>query len=116
MIFYMSFSKKANIFSFHKKHDHKIEIKKEKLHEYASLYNMSKKELLLIKKYLQKHLNKDFIKTSTASYALFILFAKKSDEELRFCVNYRKLNTITKKNRYSILLIVEIIARLSKAR
>jgi hypothetical protein len=64
---YVFFKKKTNIFSSHKKHDHIIEIEKEKLHEYTSLYNMSKKELLLIKKYLQKHLNKDFIKTSTTS-------------------------------------------------
>jgi hypothetical protein len=107
--------KKSNIFSSHRKHDHRIEIEKEKSHEYASLYNMSKEELLLIKKYLQEHLNKDFIETSTTSYASSILFAKKSDEELRFCVDYRKLNAITKKNRYSISLIVETIAHLSKA-
>jgi hypothetical protein len=42
------------------------------------------------------------------------LFAKKSNEEFRFCVNYRKLNVIIKKNKYSILLIAKIIARLSK--
>ncbi len=77
---------------------------------------MSNDELLLIKKYLQKHLNKDFIKSSTASYASLILFAKKLDEELRFCVDYRKLNAIIKKNRYFISLIAETIARLSKIR
>ncbi len=77
---------------------------------------MSEDELLLIKKYLQKHLNKEFIKSSTALYASLILFAKKLDEGLRFCVNYRKLNAIIKKNRYLIFLIVEIIARLFKVR
>jgi hypothetical protein len=35
---------------------------------------------------------------------------------LRFCVNYRKLNAIIKKNWYSISLIAETIARLSKAK
>ncbi len=77
---------------------------------------MSKRELLLIKKYLQEYLNKKFIEFSTASYAFLILFAKKSDEELRFCMNYRKLNAIIKKNRYFIFLIAEIIARLFKVR
>jgi hypothetical protein len=111
------FSKeKVDIFSSHRKHDHRIEIENEKSHEYASLYNMSKKELLLIKKYLQKHLNKDFIEISTASYASSILFAKKSDEELRFCVDYRKLNAIIKKNKYLIFLIAKTIARLFKTR
>jgi hypothetical protein len=112
------FKEKTNIFSSHWKHDHRIEREKdhESNHEYVSLYNLSKDELLLIKKYLKEHLNKDFIQSSTAFYASFILFAKKSDDKLRFCVNYRKLNAITKKNRYSILLIAKTIARLFKAK
>jgi hypothetical protein len=110
------FKKKTNILFSHKKHDHKIEIETEKLHEYASFYNMSKDELLLIKKYLQKYLNKKFIKTSTVSYASFILFAKKFDEELRFCVDYRKLNAIIKKNKYLIFFIAKTIVKLFKAR
>jgi hypothetical protein len=46
------FKKKANILSSHKKHDHRIKWKKdhESDHEYTSLYNLSEKELLLIKK------------------------------------------------------------------
>jgi hypothetical protein len=113
------FSKeKADILSSHKKHDHRIELEKdhESNHEYASLYNLSEEELLLIKKYLKEHLNKDFIESSIAFYASFILFAKKSDEELRFCVDYKKLNVIIKKNRYSISLIAETIARLFKTK
>jgi hypothetical protein len=104
--------------SSHKKHDHRIKLEKdhESDHEYASLYNLSEEELQLIKKYFKEHLNKKFIESNTAFYASFILFAKKSDDELRFCVNYRKLNAIIKKNRYSISLIAEIIARLSKAK
>jgi hypothetical protein len=112
------FKKKADILSSHRKHDHRIKLEKdhESDHEYASLYNLSKEELLLIKKYLKEHLNKKFIESSIAFYASSILFAKKSNDELRFCVNYRKLNAIIKKNRYSIFLIAETIARLSKAK
>jgi hypothetical protein len=112
------FKEKTDILSSHKKHDHCIELEKdhESEHEYASLYNLSENELLLIKKYLKKHLNKEFIESSTTSYVSFILFVKKSDEELRFCVDYRKLNAIIKKNRYSISLIAETIAQLFKAK
>jgi hypothetical protein len=91
-------TEKIDVLSSHRKHDHWIELKEEKTHEYASLYNMSEDELLLIKKYLQEHLNKNFIESSIASYAFLILFAKKLDEDLRFCVNDRKLNVIIKKN------------------
>jgi hypothetical protein len=112
------FKKKADILSSHKKHDHCIKLEKnhESNHEYALFYNLSEEELLLIKKYLKKHLKKDFIESSIASYASSILFAKKSDDELRFCVNYKKLNFITKKNKYSIFFIAETIARLSKTK
>jgi hypothetical protein len=112
------FKKKADILSSHRKHDHRIKLEKdhESDHEYASLYNLSEEELLLVKKYLKEHLDKDFIESSIAFYASSILFAKKSDDELRFCVNYKKLNVIIKKNKYSISLIAEIITRLFKAK
>jgi hypothetical protein len=112
------FKKKADILSSHRKHDHRIKFEKdhESDYEYASLYNFSKEKLLLVKKYLKEHLNNNFIESSIAFYASLILFAKKSDDELRFCVNYRKLNAIIKKNRYSISFIAETIARLSKAK
>ncbi len=112
------FKKKTDILSSHRKHDHRIELEKdhESEHEYALLYNLSKDELLLMKKYLKKHFDKEFIELSTTSYASLILFAKKSDDELRFCVNYHKLNAIIKKNRYSIFFIAETIVRLSKAK
>ena len=41
-----------------------------------------------------------------------MLFIKKSNKELRFCVNYRKLNVIIKRNRYFISLIDEILIRI----
>jgi hypothetical protein len=77
------FKKKIDILSSHRKHDHRIKFKKDHKsnHEYASLYNLSKDKLLLIKKYLKKHLNKEFIESSTISYASLIFFVKKSDED-----------------------------------
>ncbi len=77
---------------------------------------MSKEELLLIKNYIKEHLNKNFIESSIAFYTSLILFAKKLNDELRFCNDYRKLNAITKKNRYSISFIAETIACLSKTK
>jgi hypothetical protein len=102
------------LLSHREAHDHRIELKEKIDYKYASLYRMSDEELLLIKQYLKKHLQKNFIKFSSSSYSFSILFVRKSDEELRFCVNYKKLNAITKKNRYSLSLIAEVIARLIK--
>jgi hypothetical protein len=41
------------------------------------------------------------------------MFIKKLGEEIRLCINYCLLNTITKKNCYLILLIKETIANIA---
>ena len=71
---------------------------------------MFKNKLQKIKKYLEKNLKKEFINSSLTLYALSVLFVVKSNKSLRFCVNYRKLNIVTKRNQYSISLIKETLA------
>ena len=61
---------------------------------------------------MDKNLAKGFIKPNSSSYTLPILFVLKKSNSLRFYVDYRRLNAMTKKNRYPIPLIQEIIARL----
>ena len=70
---------------------------------------MSENKLQKIKKYLEKNLKKEFISSSLILYASLVLFVVKSNESLRFYVNYRKLNVVTKRNQYSILLIEETL-------
>ncbi len=45
-------------------------------------------KLQKIKEYLEENLKKKFITLSKASFALSILFVKKKDDSLCFCVNY----------------------------
>jgi hypothetical protein len=45
-----------------------------------------------------------------------ILFVKKPNKGLQFCINYCKLNSLTYKDQYPLLLIKETLTRLSKAR
>ena len=65
---------------------------------YKRLYLMLKDELLVIKKYINKHLNKGFIRSSILLAAALILLAKKLEGGIQFYINYRGLNTITIKN------------------
>ena len=53
-----------------------------------------------------------FITLNKVSYLLFILFALKINNNLRFCVNYRKLNAIIKRNRYFLSLIKKVIDKI----
>ncbi len=79
---------------------------------FESIYALSKKELLILRKYLAKNEKKEFIKKSQSRAEYSILFTLKKDEELRLCVDYQKLNDITIKNRYPLLNINELQNRL----
>ena len=75
---------------------------------------MFRNELLCCRKYFNDMFKKNFIRFNHFSTASFILFVKKSKNELRFCVDYRNLNVMTIKNWYLISLIREILHRLIK--
>ena len=77
---------------------------------------MSLKQLKLVKAYLKDHLKKDFIVFRDAPYTSPVLFVKKSEGGWHFCVNYQKLNVITKKNRYPLPLIEKMLVQLSKVK
>ncbi len=102
--------------SLHRFYDHKIELIDEETSSRSRLYQMFNHKLQKIKKYLIKHLNKEFIFFSFASYVSFILFAEKKDESLRFCVDYRKLNALIKRDHYSLSLIDETLAHIQESK
>ena len=76
---------------------------------YKIPYPISKDELLVIKKYINKYFNKGFIYPSISLIAAPILFTKKLGGGIQFYINYRGLNTIIIKNRYSVLLIYKTL-------
>ena len=59
----------------------------------------------MFKKYLNDNLIKEFIRLNYSFVASFVFFARKFNEDLYLCVNYRILNAIIIKNRYLLLLI-----------
>ncbi len=77
---------------------------------------MSRDKILELRHYLNENLSKDFIQVSCFQTIISVLFIKKLEEELCFCVNYQDLNTITVKNWYSLSLISEMLNHLSQAK
>jgi hypothetical protein len=77
---------------------------------------MSQNELLILQKYLKENLAKDFIRVSFFKAVSPVLFTRKPGGELRFCVDYRGFNAITRKNRYPISLIEKTLRQLNKAK
>ncbi len=105
-----------NQLSLHRFYDHKIELINEETLSRSRLYQMFNHKLQKIKKYLIKHLNKEFIFFSFASYISLILFIEKKDDSLRFYVDYRKLNALIKRNRYFLSLINETLAHIQESK
>ncbi len=81
-----------------------------------SLYNFSQNELAILRRYLDDALVKDWIKHLVSLVNVSILFVSKLNDKLRLCVDYRDLNSITIKNRYSLSLIIETLDRLCEAK
>ena len=100
----------------HEFNDHAINLKSSKKSLYNSIYSLSKNEFKILRVYLNKHFKNEFIKLFIFSTDASILFVKKKNEILKLCVNYRNLNLLTIKNRYSLSLIDESLNRSNKAR
>jgi hypothetical protein len=77
---------------------------------------MSKSKLKIIRHYLNEHLTKEFIWSNISKAFASILIIRKFENELRICVNYRALNAIIEKRKYSISLINETLIKLFKAK
>ena len=77
---------------------------------------MSQKELLVLKEYIEENLSSGFSRHLSSPAGAPVLFGKKGDGSLRFCVDYQGLNEMTIKNRYPLPLIQETLARLQKAK
>ena len=103
---------KADQLPLHRSYDHKIELLGDATPPQSRAYRMSPYKLQKVKEYLNENLSKGFITPSQAPYSSPVLFALKANGDLRFCVDYRKLNAITKRNRYPLPLIEEVIGKL----
>jgi transposase InsO family protein len=100
----------------HQSWDHEIKLEPGAKPGFGALYPMSEKELKEIREYLKVNLKKKFIRPSESPAGYPVLFVPKKNGKLRLCVDYRKLNDITIKNRYSLPNIKELRDRLAHAK
>lgn len=74
---------------------------------------MSPKELNELSNTLDELLRNDLIKPSMSPWSAPVLFVRKKDGTLRMCVDYRALNNVTKKAKYPIPIIDELLDQIS---
>jgi transposase InsO family protein len=108
--------KEADKLPPHRPGDHHIQLKEGSTLPFGPLYGMSREELKTLKEWLEENLQKGFIRPSSSPVASPVLFVKKPDGGLRFCVDYRALNNITVKDRYPLPLIKESLNNLAGMR
>ena len=77
---------------------------------------MAPVELQELRVQLQELLDKGFIRLSTSPWGAPVLFAKKADKTLRPCIDYRRFNKVTIKNRYPLSRIDDLFDQLRGAR
>ncbi|MBW0574226.1 hypothetical protein O181_113941 [Austropuccinia psidii MF-1] len=96
------FSKvKAEKFPPHHTLDHHIELEGSLLPA-GVIYSSSKQDSDTLRAYISENVEKGFIRPSSSSTGAPVLFVKNKDGGLCFCVDYRKLNAVTRKNKYPV--------------
>jgi len=77
---------------------------------------LSQFEQETLKQFIDENLTNGFICSMFSPHGAPVLFVKKKDGSLRLCVDFRGLNKITKKDRYPLPLISDLLDSPCKAR
>ena len=76
---------------------------------------MASSELKELRLQLQELLDKGFIIPIISPRGALILLVKKKDGTLRMCIEYRQINKVTVKNKYSLPRIEDLFDMLKRA-
>ena len=100
----------------HRPYDLKIELEEGTEPPLGRLYPLSQREQEALRDFLDKQLATGVIQPSSSPYGAPVLFVPKKDGRLRLCVDFRGLNKITKKDRYPLPLISDLLDAPRKAK
>jgi hypothetical protein len=93
------------LFLYHTAVNHKIKLTQANSLSYSLLYQITIKKLFTVKEYLLENLYKGFIVFSSFFFVFSVFFVIKLNNSLCFCVDYYKLNSLTKKDQHLLFLI-----------
>jgi hypothetical protein len=99
-----------------RKWDHTIELERKPSPGFRKVYPMTLTEQTEMDAFLEEALATGRIRQSKSPLGAPVFFIKKKDGKLRFVQDYRALNAITRKNRYPLPLINDLIHQLKGAR
>ncbi|KAJ3685430.1 hypothetical protein LUZ61_014594 [Rhynchospora tenuis] len=100
----------------HKEIDHQIQLANDTQPINLRPYRQSYYQKLEVEKIIEELLKNKFIQPSTSPFASPVILVRKKDNTWRLCVDYRKLNSCTIKNRYPIPMIDDLLDELHGAK
>ncbi|QRW22541.1 Retrotransposable element Tf2 protein [Rhizoctonia solani] len=98
----------------HRPYDIAIELLPDARPRHGPIYSLGPREDAELKETIEKQLKAGLIRPSKSPMASPILFVKKKNGKLRMCVDYRRLNSMTKKNVYPLPLPQNLIEKLQE--
>jgi hypothetical protein len=98
-----------------RKWDHTIELEREPSPRFRKVYPMTLTEQTEMDTFLEEASATGHIRQSKSPLGAPVFFIKKKDGKLCFVQDYQALNAITRKNRYPLPLIDDLIHRLKDA-
>jgi len=98
------FSKsKVETLTPHHSYNLRIDLEKDSHPLVGTIYSLSKFKQKVLKEFIDENLTNGFIRLTSLSHGALVLFVKKKDGSLQLCVNFCRLNKITKKDQYPLL-------------
>jgi len=76
---------------------------------YGPIYSLSHEELTALHKFIDKNLATGLIHPSYSPHGAPVLFIWKKDGSIQLCINFWGLNQISKKGRYPLPLISDLL-------
>lgn len=83
---------------------------------YSLPYRVSVAERKLISEHVEKMIAEKIIRPSFSSWSSPVLLVRKKSGEVRFCIDYRRLNAVTERDGYFLPRIEDVLGRLSGAK
>ena len=110
------FSKsRANTLPTHRPYNLKIELEDGALPPFGPIYSLSPHKLQTLREFIDEHLTNGLIHPTRSPSGVLVLFIKKKDGSLWLCIDFRGLNKITKKDRYLLPQIMDLLDSPRKA-
>ena len=96
--------------------EHELELEESAVRHREGLRRMTPHKSDACRKEIETLLEFDIIESSKSPWACGVVMAKKKDDQLRFCCDFRYLNSVTVKDVYPIPMIDESLSKLGDAK